>query len=167
MLIRTEAPADMLVIGRLLRETFETEAEANLVQTLRENGRFTLSLVACTDEGKIVGHLLFTPVEIDGHDVSWQGLAPLCIHPDYRKQGIARKLIEEGCISLAELGYNGSVVLGDPDFYGKFGFEAAEKHDFYCQWDVPKGAFQIKPLIDGAFDGYQGQIRYCSEFAEL
>ncbi|CAM4248136.1 GNAT family N-acetyltransferase [Vibrio astriarenae] len=167
MLIRTEAPADMLVIGQLLRETFPTEAEANLVQTLRENGRNTLSLVACTDEGQIVGHLLFTPVEIDGHDVTWQGLAPLCVHPDYQQQGIARLLIEEGFVSLPELGYAGCVVLGDPALYGKFGFESASAHGLSCQWDVPEGAFQIKPLIEGAFDNHQGVIRYCPEFSEL
>ncbi|QIA64104.1 GNAT family N-acetyltransferase [Vibrio astriarenae] len=167
MLIRTEAPADMLVIGQLLRDTFETQAEADLVQTLRENGRITLSLVACTDEGQIVGHVLFTPVEIEGHDVTWQGLAPLCVHPEFQKQGIARQLLEEGFDSLAELGYNGCVVLGDPNLYGKFGFESANQHGFHCQWDVPEGAFQIKPLIPGAFDGQQGLIRYCPEFAEL
>jgi putative acetyltransferase len=55
MLIRTEAPADILAVDKLLKSTFETEAEANLVMKLRENGRRTLSLVACNDEGEVVG----------------------------------------------------------------------------------------------------------------
>lgn len=166
MLIRSEAPADMLVIDQLLREAFPTEAEAKLVQSLRENGQFTLSLVACTDEGQVVGHLLFTPVSIEGHDVTWQGLAPLCVHPDHQGQGIARLLIDEGFATLPELGYAGVVVLGDPAFYGKFGFEAAEQSGFDCQWEVPPGAFQIKPLIAGTFDGHSGLIHYCPEFSE-
>ncbi|GAK85151.1 acetyltransferase [Vibrio ponticus] len=60
MLIRTEAPADILVIDRLLKETFPTEAEANLVMSLRENGKLTLSLVACNDDGEVVGHAMFS-----------------------------------------------------------------------------------------------------------
>ena len=85
MLIRTEAPADILTIDRLLKHAFPTEAEANLVMRLRENGKLTLSLVACTDEGEVVGHALFSPVTLNGEDLSWQGLAPLAVHDDYRR----------------------------------------------------------------------------------
>ena len=60
MLIRTEAPADILTIDALLRQTFPTSAEAKLVRSLRENSRFTLSLVACSDDGEVIGHVLFT-----------------------------------------------------------------------------------------------------------
>ncbi|MFA0071550.1 GNAT family N-acetyltransferase, partial [Vibrio breoganii] len=77
MLIRTEAPADILVIDRLLKSVFETDAEANLVMSLRENSHLTLSLVACSDEGEVVGHLMFSPITLHGDDHNWQGLAPL------------------------------------------------------------------------------------------
>lgn len=80
MLIRTEAPADILTIDRLLKHAFPTDAEANLVMRLRENGKLTLSLVACTDDGEVIGHALFSPVTLNGEDLSWQGLAPLAVH---------------------------------------------------------------------------------------
>ncbi len=99
MLIRTEAPADILAIDRLLKSTFETEAEADLVMKLRENGRRTLSLVACNDEGEVVGYVLFSPVTLDGNDYNWQGLAPLAVDEKYRRQGLAANMGKElSCI---------------------------------------------------------------------
>lgn len=164
MLIRTEAPADILVVDKLLKETFETEAEANLVMSLRENGKLTLALVACTDEGEVVGHILFSPVTLDGSDIGWQGLAPLSVKADYRRQGIAQQLVEEGLISLAEFGYPACVVLGEPNYYRRFGFESAASHQFRCQWPVPDSAFMIKSVIDDELTGKQGLIEYSPEF---
>ncbi|HAS61884.1 MAG TPA: GNAT family N-acetyltransferase [Vibrio sp.] len=167
MLIRTEAPADILVIDRLLKSTFETEAEANLVMSLRENGKLTLSLVACNDEGEVVGHAMFSPVMLEGEDLNWQGLAPVCVREDYRKQGIAAAMIGDALESLNDFGYPACVVLGDPAYYGRFGFEAAEKHNFSCQWQVPQGAFQVLAIAPGEFEQRQGQIEYSEEFANF
>lgn len=103
MLIRTEAPADILVIDRLLKSVFETDAEANLVMSLRENSHLTLSLVACSDDGEVVGHLMFSPVTLDGEDHNWQGLAPLAVKAECRNQGIAKSLVEEAFSTLVDL----------------------------------------------------------------
>ncbi|MGF1747441.1 MULTISPECIES: GNAT family N-acetyltransferase [Vibrio] len=171
MLIRTEAPSDILTIDRLLKSVFESEAEANLVMSLRENSKLTLSLVACTDEGEVVGHVLFTPVTVDGEDYAWQGLAPLAVSEGYQGQGIARALLKEAFETLPELGYPACVVLGDPDFYGKFGFQSAAVYDLECQWEVPEGAFQARSLTEASlkdlFPAGKGLVEYCSEFNEL
>lgn len=116
MLIRTEAPADILAIDRLLKSVFETDAEANLVMSLRENSHLTLSLVACSDEGEVVGHVMFSPLTLQGEDHNWQGLAPLAVREDFRSQGIARSLMEEAFSSLRDFGYPACVVLGDQAF---------------------------------------------------
>ncbi|MBF8999227.1 GNAT family N-acetyltransferase [Vibrio nitrifigilis] len=123
MLIRTEAPADILSIDRLLKETFETEAEAQLVMSLRENGHFTLSLVACTDEGDVIGHAVFSPLHIDGEESSWQGIAPICVKPEFRHQGIGSQLIREGLDSLSELGYPGCITSENSEFWSQLGFK--------------------------------------------
>lgn len=167
MLIRTEAPADILPVDQLLKSAFETDAEANLVMKLRENGHRTLSLVASSDEGEVVGHILFSPVTLNGEDFNWQGLAPLAVKEEYRGQGIAKRLIEEAFASLLELGYPACVVLGDPNYYGRFGFVASEQHNMRCQWDVPAGVFQVIQLRPSEFAGKQGLIEYCPEFSEL
>lgn len=167
MLIRTEAPADILAIDRLLKSTFETDAEANLVMRLRENGRRTLSLVACNEEGEVVGYVLFSPVTLQGEDLNWQGLAPLAVDANYRNQGIAAQLVKEGFSSLAEFGYPACVVLGDPAYYGRFGFIASENQQMHCQWEVPQGAFQVVALVEGEFDNRSGLIEYSPEFSDI
>ncbi len=164
MLIRTEAPADILVVDQLLKSVFETEAEANLVMSLRENGNRTLSLVACEDDGEVVGFALFSPVSVEGEHINWQGLAPLAVKEEYRKQGIGADLVKEGLSSLGELGYPACVVLGDPNYYQRFGFEPADKFGFQCKWEVPKEAFQILALWESELEGRKGLIEYCPEF---
>ncbi|MCG7488784.1 N-acetyltransferase [Vibrio sp. Of14-4] len=167
MLIRTEAPADILTVDTLIKSAFDTESEANLVMRLRENGRRTLSLVVSNDEGEIIGYVMFSPVTLNGEDLNWQGLAPLAIHEEYRCQGLAAELVKEGLASLKEFGYPVCVVLGDPNYYSRFGFEASEKYGFSCQWDVPSGAFQVLELSDNEFANRSGRIEYSSEFSEL
>ncbi|CCN50170.1 putative Acyl-CoA N-acyltransferase [Vibrio nigripulchritudo MADA3029] len=167
MLIRTEAPADILPIQQLIKQAFPTHAEAELVSRLMENGQRTLSLVACSDEGEVVGYILFSPVTLDQQDFNWQGLAPLAVKEEYRGQGIASELIKEGLSSLAELGYPVCVVLGEPEFYGRFGFESAAKYGMDTQWELPEGAFQIQELMEGELDGKSGKIFYSQEFSEL
>jgi putative acetyltransferase len=167
MLFRTEAPADILPIDRLLKASFETDAEANLVMSLRENSRLTLSLVACNDEGEVVGYVMFTPVFVEGHELTWQGLAPLAVREDHRNQGIAETMVKEAFETLIDFGYGACVVLGNPDYYSRLGFESAENKGLKCKWDVPAGAFQVHSLIDGALGEVTGLVNYCPEFDEL
>ncbi|ENM5738539.1 N-acetyltransferase [Vibrio mimicus] len=165
MLIRTEAPADILAVDELLKTVFATEAEANLVMALRENGRRTLSLVACDDEGEIIGHVMFSPVTVDGEDLNWQGLAPLAVKEEYRRQGIGAELVKEGLSSLGELGYPACVVLGDPAYYSRFDFEDAAQYQLHCAWEVPQGAFRVVALWERELDGRRGLVEYSPEFS--
>ncbi|WP_070972342.1 GNAT family N-acetyltransferase [Vibrio sonorensis] len=167
MLLRTEAPADILVIDQLVKSAFETEAEAELVMRLRENGNLTLSLVACTDEGEVIGHVMFSPVTLNGEETSWQGLAPLAVKEEYRNKGIGQKLIEEGFASLREFGYPVCVVVGDPAYYGRFGFESASAYQLDTKWSLPEGIFQVVDLTGANLDGVKGRIGYCPEFDQL
>lgn len=169
MLIRTESPADILPIDTLLKSAFETDAEANLVMKLRENSRFTLSMVACNDGGEIIGHLLFTPVTVDGIDMGWQGLAPLAVAKAHQGEGVARALIQAGFDSLFEFGYPACVVLGDPSFYARFGFVDAKPLGFtsiYNQLPMyQEGAFQVISFVDDLLSQHSGLIEYCPEFS--
>lgn len=167
MLIRTEAPADILPIDSLLRGVFDTEEEAKLVMKLRENGRRTLSLVACSDEGEVIGHILFSPVTVDGQDDNWQGLAPMAVKPECQRQGIGLAMMEEAKSILAELGYPVAVVLGHSDYYPKAGFVKAADHGLRCSWPVPDEAFMVLELIPGALDGKAGLVEYSDEFSDF
>ncbi|MGF1685617.1 N-acetyltransferase [Photobacterium japonica] len=167
MLIRTEAPADILPIDRLLKDVFETEAEANLVMRLRENGNRTLSLVACNDDGELVGHAFFSPVTRDGEDESWQGLAPLAVRADYQRQGVGLALMEEAKQMLAELSYPVIVVLGSDQYYPKVGFSQASLQGLTCSFPVPEALFMVLELLPDTIAGKQGMIEYCPEFADV
>ena len=167
MLIRTEAPADILAVDRLLKSVFDTDAEANLVMALRENGHRTLSLVACDDDGEVIGHAMFSPVTLNGEDLNWQGLAPLAVKASWRRQGIGAEMVREGLASLGELGYPACVVLGEPAYYGRLGFDLAAQLGFHCQWPAHEQYFQIVSLWENELQGREGLIEYCAEFAEL
>lgn len=165
MLIRTEAPADILAVDRLLKQVFATHLEADLVMALRENGRRTLSLVACDDEGEIVGHVMFSPVTLEGEDLNWQALAPLTVKAEYRQQGIGAELVKEGLSSLGELGYPACVVQGDPAYYSCFGFQDAARYQLRAAGNEAQGALQVVALWERELDGRHGVIEYCAEFA--
>ena len=125
MLIRVEIGIDAPGIDALLRRSFESDAEAQLVHDLREDGLITLGLVATDDEGQVVGYVAFSPVIVQGEELQWVGMAPLAVDENYRGQGLARQLVYEGLDSLNEFGYAAVVTLGDPAFYGRLGFEQA------------------------------------------
>jgi putative acetyltransferase len=83
----------------------------------------TISLIAETASGEIVGHIAFSPVTITDNN-GWIGyiLAPLGIKPDYQQKRIGAQLIETGLQQLTEMGVNTVMVYGDPKYYGRFGF---------------------------------------------
>src|SRR5471030_208313 len=145
MLIRTEIPVDAAGIDRLLRSAFPTGAEADLVQELREDGLLTLGVVATDDEGGVVGYVAFCPVDIQGEDRNWVGLAPLAVEESLRRQGLGEKLIYEGLDSLNEFGYAAVVVLGDPAYYGRFGFKPAAAHDLHSAGRALKALSSCSP----------------------
>lgn len=164
MLIRTEIPIDAGGIDRLLREAFKRDDEADLVKALREDGLLTLGVVATDDEGHVVGYVAFCPVDIQGEDRNWVGLAPLAVDESLRGQGLGEKLIYEGLDSLNEFSYAAVVVLGDPTYYGRFGFKPAAAHDLHCRWPDTEATFQLYPLADDALNDAHGEVTFPDAF---
>ncbi|MEK1893257.1 MAG: N-acetyltransferase [Rhizobium sp.] len=127
MEIRPEQPSDITAIRQITKAAFAPmeysgQTEAEIVDALREASALTVSLVAVQD-GAVVGHLAFSPVAIDGQDRGWYGLGPVSVRPDRQKEGIGSKLIRDGLSRLADVGARGCVVLGDPGYYTRFGFQ--------------------------------------------
>lgn len=164
MLIRVEIPVDAAGIDALLRRAFGRDDEADLVQQLREDGLLTLGVVATDDEGGVVGYAAFSPVDVAGEDRQWVALAPLAVDESLRRQGLAEKLVYEGLDSLNEFSYAAVVVLGDPAYYGRFGFKPAAAYGLNCRWPDTASAFQVYPLAQDALNGVSGEVAFSAPF---
>lgn len=166
--VRAERPEDIPAIRRVNEEAFGQPLEARLVEQLRANGGITLSLVAVVDD-RIVGHLLFSPVKVSsGHDeVMGVGLGPVAVLPEYQRQGIGTKLINEGIGGMREAGSPFIVVLGHAEYYPRFGFVPASRYGVRCQWEVPDDVFMLLPLDSALLPGVAGMAVYRDEFAEV
>ena len=103
--IRKEKPGDIKHIYSVNEQAFEVPTEAGIVDTIRENCPDTLSLVA-EDDGEIVGHIFFSPAEIEwsGKVIRGMGLAPMAVRPDRQRQGIGSQLVKAGLEILEEQG---------------------------------------------------------------
>jgi putative acetyltransferase len=126
VIIRSETPADAAEISSVITAAFLEAAhsggnEARIVETLREAGSLTVSLVA-TENDMIVGHVAFSPVTIDGRSNGWFGLGPVAVVQDRQGHGIGSALIDAGLAQLRARGSRGCVVLGEPAYYRRFGF---------------------------------------------
>ncbi len=166
--VRQELPADIVEIHALNAAAFGREAEAALVDRLRAVlvNPF-ISMVAEVD-GRIVGHILFTPVVIAGQ-TSWQamGLAPMSVLPEMQRRGIGTQLIREGLSACVKAGQNVIVVLGHPAYYPRFGFRRLREFGLTCEFEAPDDAMMIAELLPGAVSGRTGQIRYHPLFREV
>lgn len=162
MNIRPEEPTDSCAIHAVHEASFTTAVEAQLVDALRAAGRLCVSLVAV--EGReIVGHVAFSPVSVCGL-TGGVGLAPVAVQPAFRRRGIADQLIRHGLADCRRLGHGFVVVLGDPAYYGRFGFTPARDwglRDEYGGGD----AFQAMEFQVGAIPDDGGDVKYAPEFA--
>ena len=99
------------------------QTEQFIVNALRKAGTLTVSLVAEVD-GKVVGHIAFSPVTISDGTKDWYGVGPVSVVPELQRQGIGKPLMREGLSRLKALGAGGSVLVGDPGYYEQFGFKS-------------------------------------------
>ena len=160
MIIRPEQPGDIETIHALTQAAFadmpfSSGTEGPIIKALREDGDLTLSLVA-EENGEIVGHIAFSPVTIDGESDGLFGLGPVCAHPERRGEGIGSALVREGLSRLG--GAKAVVLIGDPGYYSRFGFEG----DCGLTYgEVPARAVQAL-FLDG--NRRAGAIRYSPGF---
>jgi len=96
MEIRAESIRDQSRIRLIHESAFDTPAEADLVDSLREQAASLISLVA-EQNGEVVGHVLFSPVTLEGHpNLNLMGLAPMAVYPDLQHRGIGSALVNAG-----------------------------------------------------------------------
>ncbi|MEX2223069.1 MAG: N-acetyltransferase [Candidatus Rokuibacteriota bacterium] len=167
MRIRAEQPGDQAAVHAINAAAFETPAEANLVDALREQARPVVSLVAEQD-GVIAGHIMFSPVVLPGYPALLiMGLAPMAVAPARQRQGTGSALVRAGLAECRRLEVEAVVVLGHPDYYPRFGFSPGVRFGLGCEYDVPDEAFMVQELRPGALRGASGKVRYHAAFSVL
>jgi putative acetyltransferase len=166
MEVREERAGDEEAIRRVHCEAFGGDLEARLVDLLRLRGRVVISLVALA-EGNIVGHVLLSPVTIDGNaSTRALGLAPVGVLPQFQRAGIGSRLIADALKICNRDGYELVVLIGEPKYYARFGFRPAKPFGLDNEYGV-NDEFMALELRAGSLDGLHGLVRYAPEFAEV
>ena len=127
-MIRPEGPDDVAAIDAVVAAAFGQRDEADLVLALRADPAWlpSLSLVAVID-GQLIGHVAFTRCLVGTQPAL--ALAPLAVAPEHQREGVGGELVMSGLLAARSTGERLVVVLGDPSYYGRFGFEAARQRD--------------------------------------
>jgi putative acetyltransferase len=165
-MVRHARPADAEAIAAIVTEAFGRDEEARLVERLRATGRLRCELVAVEDGG-IVGHVAFSPVRIgdDGGEGRWWGLAPLAVSPARQRSGIGAGLVREGLEAARRAGVTLVVVLGEPAYYGRFGFAPADRLRLACVYPAPPEYFMACCPVPASLPS--GTIHYDAAFDGL
>lgn len=147
--IRDEQSEDIKSIEDLTKAAFlnaehSGHTEHFIVNSLRKNGQLTISLVAVEND-VIVGHVAISPVKISSGETGWYGLGPVSVWPNKQGIGIGSLLMTASLEKLKRLGGKGCVLLGDPNYYNKFGFKSYPDLNLP---DLPNEYFQAISFID-------------------
>jgi putative acetyltransferase len=164
VLIRPETSADHEAIRHVNRLAFGQDAEARLVDALRNGGYVRASLVAEKD-AQVVGHVLFSdlPIVTEAGTIPALALAPMAVLPEVQNQGIGSAQVRCGLEVCKAQGHRIVVVLGHPHFYQRFGFSsklAAHLESLYSG----RESFMAMELVPGALDGVTGRAQYPAPF---
>lgn len=158
--VRLEKADDAPAIRAVHLEAFPAAAEADLVETLRADGSAVFSLVALI-HGAVVGHVMFSRMN---HPAGALGLAPAAVRAAHRRKGIAAALIREGLARARTEGWRSVFVLGDEQYYGRFGFDPSVAAKFESRYAGPHlMGLVLRP------EGYVGEgvLEYAAALASL
>jgi putative acetyltransferase len=162
--LRNEEPGDQAAIHALTTRAFAPMAfsdgiEPATIDALRAAGDLTISLFA-THADLIIGHVAFSPAMIAGRNSGWFALGPIAVEPRLQRKGIGKALVGTGLARLRAHGAAGCVLIGDPRYYGQFGFRGDGRLTYaglapaLVQWlafsrqSVPTGALGFAPAFD-------------------
>ncbi len=165
-MIRPETADDLDAIRKVHVAAFPTAAESELVDALRVANNLDASLVAeDEDSSAVVGHIAFSPVTIEGSEaLVGTGLAPVAVLPEFQHKGVGQQLIEAGLLTCEESGTDFVVVLGDPNYYSRFGFQPATNFEVGNEYGVGD-EFMVIEFAAGCLAG--GTAKYCQQFKDL
>jgi len=163
--IRQEAEKDYNEIYSLIRTAFETAEvkdgdEQDFAVRLREDGNYIpqLALVADTGNG-LIGHIMLTRTYLtntDGSKTEVLLVAPLSVLLEYRDMGVGSALMKEGLCLAGKLGYRLVFLVGDPEYYKRFGFRSVSDFGIKNVNDIPDMYVLCLEIEEGILSGFEG-----------
>lgn len=163
MEVRLEEAADWSILYAIYSASFGQLAEADLVRNMHRDGDLILSLTAHADEP--AGHIAYSRLILhDAPSVKGAVLAPLAVVPAFQRRGIGAALVRAGLMRLTDDDYDLVLVLGEPHYYGRFGFTPQLAERVKTPYDGPY--LQALALSAKGKDAH-GSVTYAKAFAEL
>lgn len=161
--LRPAEPMDYPGIFEVEKAAFGREDEARLVEKLRQRGEVDFECVARA-HGEIVGHILFSPVALARQEETLRGsaLAPLAVRPDWQKRGVGSALVRMGLEFCASRGVGVALVVGEPSYYSRFGFDSELGRLVEAPFPYP--FLQALELEAGVLSGGGWSAQYASSF---
>jgi putative acetyltransferase len=163
--VRRERPEDREQVFRVNVLAFEDDTEAKLVDLVRPIARPLVSLVASL-EGRIVGHILFTPVTVENttKPVVPMALGPMAVVPEHQRGGIGSSLVYAGLEECEAAGADAIFVVGHAEYYPRFGFEPAASFGLRFKSEAFDPHFFVRETRPGVLDCMSGYVYYLPQF---
>lgn len=172
-LTRDECPRDFKDVFAIHSAAFATDGESRLVDKVRGSANPVVSLVAIAGErrlnGEVVGHILVSPVQIDGapKGVLYMALGPMAVRPDCQRRGVGSRLVSSALEACRELGVSAVFVLGHPEYYPRLGFEQMSPLGLYYRSEENANAFFGIEIMANALTDRAGEVHYHPAFDAL
>lgn len=168
MIIRQEKTEDFAQIYDLVKTAFETAEvsngdEQNFVNKLRASDNYIPELALVAEEnGKLIGHIMLTKTYIENNDNKLETLylAPVSVLLEHRKQGIGANLIKNSFKLATDMGYKSVVLVGNPNYYSRFGFKKSTDFGIKNVNDIPDEYVMACELTQGGLSEIKGTINF-------
>ena len=158
--LRAESPRDWKAIHHVVSSAFGQSAEAELVEELRAAGDSVISLVA-DEDGQVVGHVLLSKMDAPFPALA---LAPVSVIPTRQRSGIGSALVERAVNRARNEGWAAIFVLGDPNYYERFGFDREAAAGFTSPY---AGRHFMVLKLSHSLPATTGELRHAPAFAAL
>ena len=161
-IIRLETEKDYRETENLAREAFWNLSvpgcnEHYFIHVLREHVAFIPELDYVVEfNGRIIACVMYSKamlVDEKGNEKPIVSMGPICVHPEFQRQGLSRILLEFTFEKAIEMGYDAVINFGNPDNYVARGYKSCKKYNICFEGDVFPTALLVKELKDGVFDG--------------
>lgn len=168
MIIRQEESIDYNSIYKFVKTAFSTAKvtdvkEQDFVNNIRNSENYIpeLSLIA-EENGDIIGYAMLSKILVKNEISDFEGLffAPLCTDIKYRCKGLGSKIMLYSLDKARKLGYKAVFLVGDYNYYSRFGFEPTVKYGIKWSYDIPEEYVMVLELKEDALNGVTGVINF-------